>query len=1143
MSAASPLAPPDHEARHEATTRFDTNLVVTAGAGTGKTAILVERALNLIGSGHATLDALALITFTDKAAAELRVRLGGGLDRLLRSASGRTLELSDRHDADRSWRWLRSEGIPEDRIRARCLAALTSLDAASVGTIHAFCLDLLRRHPREAGIDPHAAAADDAGLDRIFDEAWDEFLKRDDGPRGRADAWRRALDSNVMPETLRELGRSLARFTLPEGVLRAQTALPVPRVLGGAIAERFAAVKGLLERATGVAPRMSSLLAMAAEALERIGRDGLDTAQGRDLARALDDYPSIPTPGTRLHGASPEEVRETASDALGLLRMLSRVDEEAVVAAHDLARALSLRAQRRALSSGVIPFDAMLRLARSLLARHAHVRRRVAARFSQLLVDEFQDTDPLQYEVLFLIAAPSTTREPEDAEPEADPWSGPLEPGRLFIVGDPQQSIYRFRGADIAAFRRAVARIESTGGATRHLNASFRSPGTLLRPIDRLFAGWLGPAEGGWTGDHEPPYRSLVPARPHLADPNPRVAIWSVDAGPAADAAAGRRAEASAIAAHIALASHRPRDDGARFRRFALLFRSLANASDYARALRQAGLPCLLDGGRDFASRPEVLDLLTFLRACASRNDGPAWLALLRSPLGAVPDAELQRYVQDGQRLTCPAPGARPPDSVLYPSLHRTFAWMLDFLHRARGLPPDEVIQAALATTPLPLLHAASHDGSQRLANLRKCESLARELADRGLTLQEIVLEIEATFTGDRGEAESPLADETVDAVRLLSVHKAKGLEFEVVFVPDLGRRDGGDRARRSDAAFRGAATPAGAPGDDAAGPSGAAIVLPDGRRNALRVAHDLDALKHEEAEERRVFYVACTRAREELILVNSRRGGRAAWRDRLSVLGYDLEDRDVWPDEGTLFEGLVAHRVVRDVHPKPSETTRCEPEAYVAAASRHRRIAATLAASAAAPLRLPSARTSAAPPGGPEAADAGGRRPPQGGPGPLAARLAGSAVHAALQRWDFRDAAALHAAARRALGWLAARERRDEANAAAREIDRILRGFLASTLPARLRRGTILAREAPLALEDASGALWAGSCDLIFRDGDDVVVADYKTDALPDAEAIASLYRGQMAIYLDAVRKVLPSKRVRGELLLLRTGAAVPID
>ncbi|HEV8119924.1 MAG TPA: PD-(D/E)XK nuclease family protein, partial [Candidatus Polarisedimenticolia bacterium] len=121
--------------------------------------------------------------------------------------------------------------------------------------------------------------------------------------------------------------------------------------------------------------------------------------------------------------------------------------------------------------------------------------------------------------------------------------------------------------------------------------------------------------------------------------------------------------------------------------------------------------------------------------------------------------------------------------------------------------------------------------------------------------------------------------------------------------------------------------------------------------------------------------------------------------------------------------------------------------------------------------------------------------------------------------------------------------ERRDETGAAALEIDRILRGFLAGALPARLRRGTILAREAPLALEDASGALWAGACDLIFRDGDDVVVADYKTDALPDAAAIASLYRGQMAIYLDAVRKVLPSERVRGELLLLRTGAVIPID
>jgi ATP-dependent helicase/nuclease subunit A len=740
------------------------------------------------------------------------------------------------------------------------------------------------------------------------------------------------------------------------------------------------------------------------------------------------------------------------------------------------------------------------------------VRRRVAARFRQVLVDEFQDTDPLQYEILFLIAL-------ADTGPEADPWNGALEPGRLFIVGDPQQSIYRFRGADIAAYRSAVARLEATGGATLHLSASFRSPAGLLEPIDRIFSGWLGPAGGGWSGGHVPPYRPLVSARAREDRPRPRVAVWSVEPGPGADAAAGRRAEAAAIASHIVADAAQRDDDGARFRRFALLFRSLANAPEYARVLRRAGLPCLLDGGRDFASRPEVADLLTFLRAFSSPNDGPSWLALLRSPLGAVPDAELQRFVREGGRLSFPAPGAPRPDGATAPALRRTVDWIVDFRRRVHGLPPDDVIQAALATTPITLVHAASHDGSQRLANLHKSEMLARELADRGLTLPEIVTEIEASFTGDRGETESPLADETIDAVRLLSVHKAKGLEFDVVFVPDLGRRDGGDRTPGTEADWHAAAAS-----------EGVAIVLPDGRRNALRVAHDLEAAEHEQAEERRVFYVACTRAREELILVNSRRGGKAAWRDRLAVLGYAPDGTGAWPADGPLAGGLAVHRVVRDPAPPHTPPPPFDPAPYAGAAALHRRAAAALREAAAPPLRSPSSEVVHAP-----------RPAPGGGPGPLAARLAGSAVHGALQGWDFGSAEALRAAARAALCGLLAREREPDPGAAA-EIERILDAFLASPLPARLRRSVILAREAPLVSRDPSGTAWAGACDLIFREGDAVVVADYKTDADPEAEEVASRYRGQMEIYLDAVRRLLPDDRVRGEILLLRTGLAIPI-
>ena len=208
---------PDAEARRRATTDFAPNIVVTAGAGTGKTAILVERTLNLVGSGEAELESLALITFTEKAAAELRLRLGAGLDRLLRRAGG-DLPIDLGEDADRSWEWLRARGDAPDAIRGRVLAALGALDAASVGTIHAFCLDLLRRHPRSAGIDPRAGVGEEASLERVLEDSWDRFLRGPDGPGRRAQPWIEAMESEVVPGMVGHLGRALAQSPLADEV-------------------------------------------------------------------------------------------------------------------------------------------------------------------------------------------------------------------------------------------------------------------------------------------------------------------------------------------------------------------------------------------------------------------------------------------------------------------------------------------------------------------------------------------------------------------------------------------------------------------------------------------------------------------------------------------------------------------------------------------------------------------------------------------------------------------------------------------------------------------------------------------------------------------------------------------------------------
>jgi ATP-dependent helicase/nuclease subunit A len=457
-------------------------------------------------------------------------------------------------------------------------------------------------------------------------------------------------------------------------------------------------------------------------------------------------------------------------------------------------------------------------------------------------------------------------------------------------------------------------------------------------------------------------------------------------------------------------------------------------------------------------------------------------------------------------------------------------------------MPPDRVIQAALADTPLAFLHATAHDGAQRLANLRKCGTMTRQHADQGLTLAEILAEIESAFAADRGEGESPLADETLDAVRILSVHKAKGLEFKVVFVPDLGRGAAAGRGAETGAAWLRTAD----------GGGQLAVRLADGRRNAAAVLHAIESARHEEAEERRVLYVACTRAQEELVLVNSRSERAAPWRDRLSALGYVLGEDGTFPDGGALAGGLVEHRVITGIAELQATEAVFDPGPFVTAAETHAGAAGALAEQARPPLAWPSGTREDDRAGdeasGPRTSLA---RQSQGVTTRQVARLAGLAVHAALEGWDFRDRHALeargHAAARR----LVAQEAGAGAGAAGlaaavtQEVGAILEGFLASSLPRRLAGVDIMAREAPILHRDDAGRTWTGACDLVWREpAGGIVVADYKTDLVSgDALRAAQGYGAQMAVYLGAVRAAFPGEAIRGVILFVRTGEECPLE
>ncbi|MCZ6695050.1 MAG: UvrD-helicase domain-containing protein [Acidobacteria bacterium] len=1123
---------PDAEDRIRAVTLFDRNIVVTAGAGTGKTALLVERVLNLIGSDHLAIGNLAAITFTEKAAAELQRRMATGLDQLRSLAvSGDSGEGSDAREGEavRSYRWLIGEaGQSPDAIAKRALDALVDLDSATVSTIHSFCAGILRRHPREAMVDPVFTVDDGLDLNRIFDEEWSRFLDQElGGEASRLDLWERVLAVPDGLEIVRAIGRSLSSLSIPDAAIasdRPYRGATIEAILGGRIRTLSAAIEDLLGRSNGMNGNMRDFLTSTRAFLEAAIEGGLAAMREARATRSLDDYLGwgTPSPGGKLSGASPEEVKETAEDGRRVIKMLARVEEETVGALVEAARPLALHCRERALAAGSISFDGLLRLTRDMLSRSPVVRRDLTGRYRTLLVDEFQDTDPLQYEILFFLAGEGAGD---------DPWGLPLEPGRLFIVGDPKQSIYRFRGADIEAYERAVHRVCACGGERLTLSASFRAPQEVVEPINRLFAAWM--TAGNGTGRTvSPEYEPIVSAL-GSAGGEERVEIWSIpDAGRASDR---RSAEGGAIASFIARdAPSRPVAGEPGFSSYAILMRALTQAGFYVRALRRAGIPFLVEGGREFYERREVADLLAFLRAVANPHDGAAVLAVMRGPLGAAPDAELAQFAAAGGRLNLADGGIK--DYEAFPNIRRALALLRTFRDRTVGLASDEVVRAVLTTTPLGILHAAHFEGAQRIANLRKIVSRAGEIARGGFSLERTLIAIDEEFQGARAEGESPLADETVNAVRILSVHKAKGLQYPVVIVPDLGRAPNVSRSQGHEVDWN----------DDREG--FLAVRLEDGIRNIASVDRSLLDHEHERAEEKRVLYVACTRTRERLILINSRFSRHPApWRDALAHIGYIL--RDGPPEDGTLTEGVRHRRIApAPVRPASRRSPREDP-IWAHAAARLRDASASARAAVGSPIRWPAGGGDlklAAEDGREEEAPTARRRAIGT---PDAAREAGTVIHRALERWDFNDPERLRIVAQEEiLSAVAATGRPasgtgDLSHEIGRLVEEIVAQFLATDLPGRLRGLQVLGREVPLLYRDGAGITWIGAIDLVYRERDGTIVAaDYKTDRAEGGTKPEERYADQMRIYLEALRRGVPGAMVRGELLLLRSGTVIPL-
>ena len=1166
----TPLA--DEEARRRIRHDLDTTLVVEAAAGTGKTTELVCRILSLLRHG-ASLSRIVAVTFTEKAAGEMKLRLRAEIEKA-RAAAAASEEEKHRLDL-----------------------ALSELEEARISTIHGFCADLLRERAVEAKVDPQFEVAGEEEKERLYGECFERWFQTAlaDPPEGvRRVLRRRARDRDAQGPrlTLKRAGADLIEqrdFSTPwrRDPFQREQAIDaiVARLetLAGYVVKADAKDDYLVQNLIHVRRFTSEL--HAKEAVRgpenRRDYDGIEAGL-RDLVTGKvkrswnwkGSSRGFRDPATRKEAL---ELRERLREDITLL--LDAMDADLAACLFRELHPLVSDYEKLKTRKGKLDFLDLLLLTRDLLSHDHAVRSELQARFSHLLVDEFQDTDPLQADILMLLAA--------DDPNERDPYAARPLPGKLFVVGDPKQSIYRFRRADVALYEAAKRRLLTRGAELIHLTTSFRSVPSIQAMVNAAFAPLM---QGGGDGSQA----TYVPLTPFREEPEGRPTIVALPVPrPYSDwgKIVNFKIEDSvpdAVGAFVDFLIQKSgftiteRGDPSKrvpveARHVCLLFKRFQQFGEdvtrpYVRALEARHVPHVLVGGRSFHQREEVLAIRNALSAIEWPEDEFSVYATLRGPFFAVSDDALLAFRYPEGKLV-PSRRLNPlrpmPPSELN-DLTREVAdslAVLGRLHRGRNRRPiADTLAQLLEATRAHAGVAIWPTGEQALGNLLRVLDLARRFEAAGATSFRSFVNRLDEEAERGGAAEAPVVEEGTDGVRIMTVHKAKGLEFPVVILVDPTAPATQQKPSRYVDAER------------------KLWVMPlAGCAPAELLEKREDVLRHDAAEAVRLAYVAATRARELLVVpvvgdAAPADGETADWLDVLHPVLYpEARDRrsseaapgcppfgedSVYerPDsahqgaEGSVRPGLHSpavgtHRVVfwdpaalqldkqDDVGLRQQRMLAADEGEAVSSegerlhANWQTRRAALLERGAHPSFRVATAteaKEGAVKPIAPLAIDVridATEAPRIGRPH---GKRFGILVHAVLSTVDLGAGAQRIESTARAQGRLVGATA-DEIAAASASVVAALR----HPLLVRAKRASECRRESPILARGADGTLIEGVLDLAFREleGSTPIwtVVDFKTDV--EIAGRREDYQRQVRVYADAVAGA-TGERARGVLL-----------
>ncbi len=1051
----------DEAVREAVLNRLDETLFVEAGAGTGKTTALVGRIVGLARRNPSVIPHIAAITFTEAAAADLRDRIRAQLE----TAAAAEPALAQ---------------------------AVDELDEAAICTLHAFALRILTEHPVEAGLPPGVDVLDETRSALAFEERWTRLLDQMLEHPLCSDMVVRGLAAGLNLDSVKELAGIFHRHWDRLEAAPVEPPPPVdidPTPVVAAVRAACGWLEGnrCTDDSDGLWCWLSHLPAWA-DALERSGGE-----LGTLHLLANPPEPKPPKGANPAWNGDIEVVRQAAASVTAArTRLLGAVRENVLLHLIASVQRFTLAEVQRRRDEGRLDFHDLLVLARNVVRDQPAVRESLRNRFRHVLIDEFQDTDPLQVELATLLGA--------DAGEQ-------LEDGRLFFVGDAMQSIYRFRRADVRLFSQVRDLVENP----LSLTDNWRSVPGILEWVNTLFLEKVGPG----IPDVQPAYQALIGSRPPLMNEVPVVVLGS---GHDAPVGAVREAEAAEVAATITRIrteawAVRSGTGHAGYRDIAVLLPTRTSLPHLEVALDEAGIPYRIDSASLVWGTQAVRDLLNVLRAIDDPTDEIALVAALRSPLFGCGDDDLLTFRQAGGVWDLRHPGESPALTELG-GTHPVLASLTELgrLHEQRwweGVSAMvEQVMRELRSFELAFAHKRPRDHWRRLRWVLE-QARAFEAGEGG-TLRHFI--DWATLQGEDEirVRETALPESDDDAVRILTVHGAKGLQFPVVVLSGLNAQ-----------IQYGLKRPAQALWDE----NGRVEVRTwnDFRTSGYRALEQVER-NMDEQERLRLLYVAATRAEDHLVVSvhHPENGGDSQAKQLFSFCEAHPQ---LWR---RLDDAAPPAANPAPPAPAPDFQGPLRRTEWLAARQaridRYRRVPVRAATSMADMSRSHGAALGFVNPG--RAIDAADVIGDVGDPRivPASSRRAGGrgssigrALHATLQSVDLATGAGLAdiAAAQAAAEGVSA--------AAAADIEAMARAALAST-SVQEAVGHLNWRELYVAAPVGSITL-EGFVDLLYETSDGLVVVDYKTDAVTteaDITGAVARHRLQGAAYALALETAL---------------------